>query len=162
MLVPAPGLFSITTCWPQIRDSRSAVMRATVSVDPPGAYGTTMRTGRVGQSCASVGRLTAVASANAAASGHAAAAPPTVAMNSRLSIWIAMGPSGGGSSPCNGGTIPRFDSAVCGSFALGISDLAEGSFTSRRHAADDRGVSAMPPIATKSARAAKRREVPIA
>src|SRR5262245_22417629 len=80
MLVPAPGLFSITTCWPQIRDSRSAVMRATVSVDPPGAYGTTMRTGRAGQSCASAGRLTAVASANAAASGHAAAAPPTVAM----------------------------------------------------------------------------------
>src|SRR6516225_3970859 len=67
-----------------------------------------------------------------------------------------------GSSPCNGGTIPRFDSAVCGSFALGISDLAEGSFTSRRHAADDHGVSAMPPIATKSTRAAKRREVPIA
>src|SRR5215472_13737467 len=27
MLVPPPGLFSITTCWPQIRDSRSAVMR---------------------------------------------------------------------------------------------------------------------------------------
>jgi hypothetical protein len=37
MLVPPPGLFSITTCCPQIRDSLSAVMRATVSVDPPGA-----------------------------------------------------------------------------------------------------------------------------
>src|SRR5262245_45759728 len=45
MLVPAPGLFSITTCSPQILDSRSAAMRATVSVDPPGAYGTTTRTG---------------------------------------------------------------------------------------------------------------------
>src|SRR5215831_7421403 len=66
MLVPAPGLFSITTCWPQILDSRSAVMRATVSVDPPGAYGTT-RTGRVGQARASAGRLTAGASANVAA-----------------------------------------------------------------------------------------------
>jgi len=55
-----------------------------------------MRTGRAGQSCATAGRLTVVASANAAASGRAAAAPPTVAMNSHLSIWIAMGPSGGG------------------------------------------------------------------
>src|SRR5215472_5817857 len=67
MLVPAPGLFSITTCWPQILDSRSAVMRATVSVDPPGSYGTTTRTGRVGQAWADVGRLTAGASANVAA-----------------------------------------------------------------------------------------------
>src|SRR5215831_15263306 len=67
MLVPAPGLFSITTCWPQILDSRSVVMRATVSLDPPGAYGTTTRTGRVGQAWANVGRLTAGASANVAA-----------------------------------------------------------------------------------------------
>src|SRR6516162_3579390 len=67
MLVPAPGLFSITTCWPQILDSQSAVMRATVSVDPPGAYGTTTRTGRVGQAWANVGKLTAGASANVAA-----------------------------------------------------------------------------------------------
>src|SRR6266478_2557067 len=67
MLVPAPGLFSITTCWPQVLDSRSAVMRATVSVDPPGAYGTTTRTGRLGQAWANVGRLTAGASANVAA-----------------------------------------------------------------------------------------------
>src|SRR6516165_7755659 len=36
MLVPAPGLFSITTCSPQILDSRSAVMRATVSVRSAG------------------------------------------------------------------------------------------------------------------------------
>src|SRR5262245_3832899 len=72
MLVPAPGLFSIATCWPQIRDSRSAVMRATVSVGPPGAYGTTIGTGWVGQSCASAERLIAGASA-CAASGHAAA-----------------------------------------------------------------------------------------
>src|SRR5262249_45976059 len=67
MLVPAPGLFSITTCSPQILDSRSAAMRATVSVDPPGAYGTTTRTGRVGQAWANVGRWTGGASANVGA-----------------------------------------------------------------------------------------------
>src|SRR5215467_1750565 len=64
ILVPAPGLFSITSCLPQILDRRSAVMRATVSVEPPSAYGTTMRTGRVGQAWANATRLTAGARAN--------------------------------------------------------------------------------------------------
>src|SRR5262249_22177863 len=57
-LVPAPGLFSTTACWPQMRESRSVVRRATVSVEPPGANGTTTRTGRVGQSSALALRAT--------------------------------------------------------------------------------------------------------
>src|SRR6516165_12752568 len=48
-------------------DRRSAVMRATVSVDPLGAYGTTIRTGRVGQAWANATRLTAGARATVAA-----------------------------------------------------------------------------------------------
>src|SRR5215467_8607208 len=68
ILVPAPGLFSITSCWAQMPDRRSAVMRATVSVDPPGAYGTTIRTGRLGQAWANAARPMAGAIANVVAS----------------------------------------------------------------------------------------------
>src|SRR6266511_4472552 len=60
MLVPAPPLFSMTTCWPQIFASCSATMRATMSVGPPAANGTMKRTTRLGQSsdciCASAAR----------------------------------------------------------------------------------------------------------
>src|SRR5262249_15787555 len=45
MLVPAPPLFSMTTCWPHILESFSASMRATISVGPPAATGTMRRTG---------------------------------------------------------------------------------------------------------------------
>jgi len=48
MMVPAPGLFSTTTGWPQRVDSWSAIRRPTMSVAPPGANGTIRRTGRVG------------------------------------------------------------------------------------------------------------------
>jgi hypothetical protein len=47
-LLPAPGLFSMNTCWPHIAESLSASMRATVSVGPPAATGTMMRTGLLG------------------------------------------------------------------------------------------------------------------
>src|SRR5262245_24808286 len=50
-IVPAPGRFSITTDWPlQRADRSSARMRATTSVGPPAANGTTSFTGRDGKS----------------------------------------------------------------------------------------------------------------
>src|SRR5215831_1606282 len=52
MLPLAPGRFSTTTDWPRRAPSRSATTRALVSVTPPGANGTTRRSGRAGQSCA--------------------------------------------------------------------------------------------------------------
>src|SRR5262249_47063707 len=52
VMPPAPGTFSITTCWPRISLNRAARMRASVSIGPPAAYGTTMVIARVGQSCA--------------------------------------------------------------------------------------------------------------
>src|SRR5262244_1120515 len=50
ILVPAPPLFSMTTCWPQIFESCSVTTRATMSVGPPAANGTMKRTTRLGQS----------------------------------------------------------------------------------------------------------------
>ena len=50
MLPPAPGLFSTTTCWPHISDSRAPTMRPMPSMPPPGVNGTTSLTKRVGQS----------------------------------------------------------------------------------------------------------------
>src|SRR6266849_6325089 len=52
MLPPAPGLFSITTDWPQTSCRRLPTRRAVVSVEPPGANGTTTRTDLTGQSAA--------------------------------------------------------------------------------------------------------------
>ena len=48
MLLPAPGLFSITNCWPSFSDRRWPISRAMMSVEPPGGYPTTHFTGRVG------------------------------------------------------------------------------------------------------------------
>src|SRR4051812_10797313 len=45
MLPPAPARFSITTAWPSAVESRSPTRRAKMSVDPPGAKGTTRRMG---------------------------------------------------------------------------------------------------------------------
>src|SRR5712675_1209937 len=50
MLPPAPGLFSITTDWPQTSCRRLPTRRAVVSVEPPGGNGTTTRTVLAGQS----------------------------------------------------------------------------------------------------------------
>src|SRR6516162_969373 len=49
MLPPAPGLFSITTCWPQISESRAPMMRPMLSMPPPGVNGTTSLMTRLGQ-----------------------------------------------------------------------------------------------------------------
>ena len=45
MLPPAPGLFSMMNCWPSESDSFWASNRASTSVVPPGAKGTTTLTG---------------------------------------------------------------------------------------------------------------------
>ena len=45
IVVPAPGRFSTRTCWPRLCVSSAASARENVSVAPPGANGTTMRTG---------------------------------------------------------------------------------------------------------------------
>src|SRR5262245_15145386 len=60
MLPPAPGLFSTTTCWPHISESRAPTMRPIPSMPPPGVNGTTSLTKRTGQVCGEV-----VACANA-------------------------------------------------------------------------------------------------
>ena len=49
MVPPAPPTFSTTTVWPSGARMRSAMMRAVVSVEPPGGKGTISVTGRVGK-----------------------------------------------------------------------------------------------------------------
>ena len=48
MVLPAPARFSTITRPPSRAESCSASSRASVSVGPPGAKGSTMRTGRAG------------------------------------------------------------------------------------------------------------------
>src|SRR4051812_46923731 len=52
MLPPAPGRLSITNCWPRASDSFCPTRRASTSVVPPGAKGTSNRTGLAGYACA--------------------------------------------------------------------------------------------------------------
>jgi hypothetical protein len=52
MALPAPGLFSTITAWPSCGASTSASTRAEPSAPPPGAKGTMMRSGLVGQASA--------------------------------------------------------------------------------------------------------------
>src|SRR5262249_22068379 len=49
---PAPETFSTTTCWRRTSARCCCSTRASVSIGPPAANGTTMVTGRFGQSCA--------------------------------------------------------------------------------------------------------------
>ena len=56
----APGLFSTTNDWPRLCRICSATMRVTMSVAPPGPYGTTIFTGLTGYlSCADAVAATA-------------------------------------------------------------------------------------------------------
>src|SRR5438876_12404488 len=70
MLLPAPGLLSTITGWPNSSDRRLAMMRETVSVPPPGGNGAIRRMMRaLGQACANAPRsATLDANADAAES----------------------------------------------------------------------------------------------
>src|SRR6185436_3501414 len=57
-----PGRFSTTTDCPRSSVNRGERMRNTTSVEPPGAYGTMMRTTRVGKFCAAAGHATSAPS----------------------------------------------------------------------------------------------------
>src|SRR6476620_10095748 len=77
-------MFSITICWPSDCDMLSWMVRAIASVAPPGGYGTTSVIGRLGYVCADAEPAAKILAArNGAASGHAAAAPPSSVMNAR-------------------------------------------------------------------------------
>src|SRR5260370_19728904 len=56
-LPPAPERFSTTTGWPSSACMRGWMMRATMSISPPGGYGTTMVTVRLGNACAAAAPL---------------------------------------------------------------------------------------------------------
>ena len=49
MVLPAPGRFSTTTCWPSARESFSVISRQMMSGVPPAACDTMNLTGRAGQ-----------------------------------------------------------------------------------------------------------------
>src|SRR4051812_13954344 len=59
MVVLPPGRLSTTTVWPQVLASFSDATRASVSLKPPGGYGTTMRTLRSGKVCAAAPKAAA-------------------------------------------------------------------------------------------------------
>src|SRR3989442_4381466 len=66
MLPPAPARFSTTNCWPKALESSGAIARARMSVVPPGAKGTTILTGLVGQLlCAAAGVAVKIIADNA-------------------------------------------------------------------------------------------------
>src|SRR5262245_56914140 len=48
MIPVAPPRLSTTICWPSRSTRRGPIARTTMSVPPPGGYGTTMRIGRDG------------------------------------------------------------------------------------------------------------------
>src|SRR6187399_1186693 len=57
---PAPPRLSTTNCWPRYSESLFENWRAVMSLPPPGANGTTTRTGLAGYCCASAGHATSV------------------------------------------------------------------------------------------------------
>src|SRR5688572_3927735 len=71
MIVLAPPRLSMMTCWPKRSVSLAATPRATISVVPPGGYGTTKRTGLVGYDAADWACAGADAVKKSAGSTHA-------------------------------------------------------------------------------------------
>src|SRR5688572_14321839 len=86
MIVPAPGRLSTTTCCPQLSVNFCPKSRASVSLPPPGGYGTMSRTGRAGY---------APADSFAAGAAYAAAAPSARATVSHAATCM-IGVLGGG------------------------------------------------------------------
>src|SRR5262245_44856098 len=76
VLPPPPGMFSITTCWPNASETFCATRRAITSVGPPAANGTSIRIGFVGYVCA---KPSAAESAEISAAAMHAASARTVA-----------------------------------------------------------------------------------
>jgi len=83
MLPAAPGRLSTITCWPNSSESFWAIGRAVVSVPPPTAKPTIMRTGLVGYSWAAAGAAAASSAVAMAARANTAnvIAPPVLAMS---------------------------------------------------------------------------------
>src|SRR5687768_5245556 len=67
MVLPAPGLLSTMTGWPSSACSGTAMSRATMSEDPPGAKVTTMRIGLAGQLCCAAALVAASSAAHSIA-----------------------------------------------------------------------------------------------
>src|SRR6202035_5183324 len=87
----APGLFSMTTGWPQASLSFGAISRATISTPPPGANGTMTCTGRAGKSSAC-----ASAAASAPKSAIANVAVGQKRMPMAMPFSCCFGPSAAG------------------------------------------------------------------
>src|SRR5438477_12027141 len=85
---PAPALFSITNCWPNRCDIRSANMRANTSVLPPAANGTTTITDFDGQiSCAdAVAQIDATAPTSSATAMRFILTPPPLGLGTSYTI----------------------------------------------------------------------------
>src|SRR5579883_3680600 len=67
MFPPAPARLRIRTGWPSRAANPGWIIRAITSVGPPGAAGTTILTGALGQpSCARAGRAITIGAANRA------------------------------------------------------------------------------------------------
>src|SRR5688500_11032700 len=84
MIPAAPGLLSMTTGWPMPAASFSPTTRASTSVPPPAAKGTTILIGLVGSDWASAGAPAHRAKAEAAAARH----------RRRMRAWMGMVVSG--------------------------------------------------------------------
>src|SRR5687768_14170635 len=76
MRPPAPSRFSTTTGCPSASPRRALNMRLMVSTELPGAFGTSMRTGRLGYSCANVAEANASSKPNKSLMTKIIDAPP--------------------------------------------------------------------------------------
>ena len=63
---PPPGWFSMTMVWPSASANVGCRMRASASIGPPAANGTTIVSGRLGQSCACAFQVSNASMADAA------------------------------------------------------------------------------------------------
>src|SRR3990167_31012 len=85
----APGLLSMTSCCPQLRDKRSLRMRITASGPLPGEYGATERTGLEGKVCATAwGTLAAATRASAQSARAGLKICERMAVSMGVSPWF--------------------------------------------------------------------------